>query len=243
MYAEIARYYDKIYSFKDYAGEAKRLTSIIHSHVRSEGKRLLDVACGTGRHLEYLKGHFEVEGLDASEEMLELARQTNPGVPLHQADMADFDLSRLFDAVTCLFSSIGYMKTMERLTRALTCMAQHLVPGGVLVIEPWFTAETWHPGSVHGLFIDDPELKIARVNTSFVDGLISYFDLHYLIGTPQGTEHYVEHHELGLFETGEVQGILSELGLEVTYDEEGLTGRGLFVARLPVGCRLSPVSA
>jgi SAM-dependent methyltransferase len=234
MYAEIAQYYDKIYSFKDYNKEVQILIGVVYTCGRSPGNRLLDVACGTGRHLQHLRGQFAVEGLDICAEMLEFARRRNPGVPFHQGDMTDFDLGRSFDVVTCLFSSIGYVKTMERLTQALTCMANHLLPGGILVIEPWFTPQTWHPGTVHGLFIDEPELKIARVNTSLVDGGISYFDLHYLIGTPKGTEHYVEHHELGLFETEEIREVLAGLGLEVDYDEEGLTERGLFVARSPV---------
>jgi SAM-dependent methyltransferase len=234
MYAEIAQYYDKIYSFKDYYKEVQILIGAVYTYGRSPGNRLLDVACGTGRHLQYLGRQFAVEGLDISAEMLELARRRNPGVPFHQGDMKDFDLGRAFDVVTCLFSSIGYVKTLERLTQALACMANHLVPGGILVIESWFTPQTWHPDTVHGLFIDEPELKIARVNTSLVDGRISYFDLHYLIGTPKGTEHYVEHHELGLFETEEIREVLTVLGLEVDYDEDGLTERGLFVARSPV---------
>ena len=92
-------------------------------------------------------------------------------------------------------------------------------------------APAWHVPSVHSLFIDEPELKIARVNTSFVDGRLSYFDLHYLVGTPEGTEHFVERHELGLFETDEMLAALSSVGLKVTYDAEGLTGRGLFIGR------------
>ena len=70
------------------------------------------------------------------------------------------------------------------------------------------------------------------VNTSFVDGRLSYFDLHYLIGTPEGTDHYVERHELGLFEVEEMRAAFADAGLEATYDEEGLTGRGLYI-----GCR------
>jgi hypothetical protein len=70
------------------------------------------------------------------------------------------------------------------------------------------------------------------MNTSFRDGRLSYFDLHYLIGTPEGTEHFVERHELGLFETSEMHDLLADAGLEVTYDEEGLMGRGLFIGRL-----------
>jgi SAM-dependent methyltransferase len=233
MFSKTARFYDKIYSFKDYPGEVERLTSIIRQHLRSGGNRLLDVACGTGHHVEYLKEYFDVEGLDINPELLELARQRNPGVPFHRGDMIDFDLGQTFDVVTCLFSSIGYVKTLDNVEKAAACMARHLVPGGVIVIEPWFAPDAWHAPSVHSLFIDEPELKIARVNTSFVGGRLSYFDLHYLIGTPEGTEHFVEHHELGLFETDEMMAALSGVGLKVTYDAEGLTGRGLFIGRRP----------
>ena len=60
---------------------------------------------------------------------------------------------------------------------------------------------------------------------------MSYFDLHYLIGTPEGTDHFVERHERGVFEKDEMQAVLTEAGFEVAYDPEGLIGRGLFVGR------------
>jgi len=56
-------------------------------------------------------------------------------------------------------------------------------------------------------------------------------DMHYLIGTPEGTEHYVERHELGLFTSDEMTHVLTDCGLEVTYDAEGLTGRGLYIGQ------------
>ena len=127
MFSKTAQYYDRVYSFKDYQAEAQRLLTIMGENLRSEGQRLLDVACGTGRHIEYLKEHFDVEGLDIAEDLLEIARRRNPDVPFHCADMMDFDLGREFDAVTCLFSSIGYVKTLDNLSRAVTCMARHLV--------------------------------------------------------------------------------------------------------------------
>jgi ubiquinone/menaquinone biosynthesis C-methylase UbiE len=231
MFNKTARYYDKIYSFKDYQAEADKLTAIIEENLHSGGRRLLDVACGTGGHIAYLKQHFQVEGLDISAEFLEIARGKYLDVPFHQGDMVDFDLADQFDVVACLFSSIAYVRTLQDLTRAVTCMTRHVIHGGVLIIEPWFTPETWHAPSVHASLVDEPDLKIARVNTSFVDGRLSYFDLHYLIGTLEGTEHFVERHELGLFETDEVRSVLSEAGLDVTHDAEGLTGRGLFIGR------------
>ena len=72
----------------------------------------------------------------------------------------------------------------------------------------------------------------CRINTSYAEGRLSYFDLRYLIGTPEGTEHFVEHHELGLFEQGEMAAAFEGAGLVVSYDKEGLTGRGLYIGRL-----------
>jgi trans-aconitate methyltransferase len=97
---DAAKYYDKIYSFKDYEKEASKITLVVEEHLKSEGRRLLDVACGTGKHIEYLKDQFEVEGLDVSREMLDIARVRNPNVMFHRADMTDFDLNKKFDVIT-----------------------------------------------------------------------------------------------------------------------------------------------
>ncbi len=229
LFSKSAQFYDAIYSFKDYEAETAVITEIIDREKRSSGNRLLDVACGTGLHMEYLDRRFDVEGLDLDEEILVYARQRLPGKVFHHGDMSAFDLEDTFDVVICLFSSIGYIKTIEKLESAISCMAHHLVPGGVLIVEPWFTPDHWYPGSAHAKFIDEPELKIARVNTSYVDGRLSYFDMHYLIGTPEGTEHFVERHELGLFTIEEMKAAFAKAELQVAYEEEGLMGRGLYV--------------
>jgi len=234
MFTKSAPYYDVIYSFKDYQAETHRLLEFISDHLLSGGDRLLDVACGTGKHLQFLKEKFEVEGLDLSPELLKIARERTLDIPYHHADMMDFDLGREFDVVTCLFSSIGYVKTLENLNRAVKCMTNHLLAGGILVVEPWFTPDSWSVGSVHANFIDEPELKIARINTGSIEGKLSYFDFHYLIGTPEGIEYFIERHELGLFEMEEMYEALRGAGLEVTYDEKGLTGRGLYIGRKPI---------
>lgn len=81
---------------------------------------LLDVACGTGLHLQHLAPRFgHVEGLDLNERMLALARDRLPGVPLHHGDMLDFDLGRRFDVITCLFSAIGHMKRYADMSEAV----------------------------------------------------------------------------------------------------------------------------
>ena len=151
----------------------------------------------------------------------------------HCADMRTFNSPASYDVITCLFSSIGYMTTIADLEQAVATMARHLVPGGVLIIEPWLTPEVWKSGSVHGMFIDDPDLKIARVNTSLTRGRLSIFDLHHLIGTPEGTSHFVEHHEMALYTVDEMTEAFEHAGLITTVDPEGLTGRGIYIGVRP----------
>ena len=84
MFTESAAFYDVLYSFLDYEAAARDIEATLErraSHARS----LLDVGCGTGRHLELMRERYEVEGLDLNPTMLELARKRCPDVPFHEA--------------------------------------------------------------------------------------------------------------------------------------------------------------
>lgn len=235
MFAKSIEIYDAIYAAigKDYAEESRKVEALIQAHKRSAGSRMLDVACGTGRHITYFQRNFEVEGLDLEAEMLDVARQRNPGLVFHQGDMADFSLEQQFDVVVCLFSAIGYARTPDRLRQAIRNMARHLVPGGVLIVEPWIDPDVFRPGHVHSTYVDEPELKVARINTSQVKDGISILNMHYLVGTPEGVEHFTELHELGLFTREEYQAAFVNAGLDFDRDEEGLIGRGLLIGVNP----------
>jgi SAM-dependent methyltransferase len=228
VFSRSARIYDAIYaSVRDYPREAAELDRLIQER-RPGARTLLDAACGTGAHLEHLTG-YEAEGLDLDPEMLAVARERLPDLAFHEGDMVAFDLGRRFDAVVCMFSSIGYVRTEERLRSAIAAMARHLEPGGVLVVEPWLTPEVWMDRHVGAVFVDEPELKIARINAAEREGNLSSFEFEYLVGTPEGVEHFTERHELGLFTVEEYLGAFRAAGLEADYDPEGPMGRGLYV--------------
>lgn len=228
MFTKSAKYYDVLYHFKDYPTASRQLHDLIQQ-LNCNAKTLLDVGCGTGKHLECLRGYYQVEGLDIDPELLEIARRRCPEVHFYQTDMVEFDLGRTYDIVACLFSSIGYVKTVENLYQAIACMAHHLRPGGILFIEPWFSPENYWVGRVTANFVDEPELKIAWMYTSEVEGRVSVFDIHYLVGTPQGITHFTERHEMGLFTHEEYLEAFQEVDLEVSYDSSGLFGRGMFI--------------
>jgi len=232
MFTETTELYDLFYAWKDYAGEAEKLRGLVES--RASGARtLLDVACGTGRHLEHLRAWYEVEGLDLDEGLLAVARRKLPGVRLEAADMRDFDLGRRFDVVTCLFSSIGYVQTPEALRSSVAAMARHVAPGGLLVVEPWLTPSAFDPSfPSRAVLIERPDLVGVRMNDSRVDGRLSIMDFHYLIARPgQPMEHVVETHTLGLFTDDEYRSAFEAAGLGVEHDADGLMGRGLWIGQ------------
>jgi SAM-dependent methyltransferase len=232
MYSKSARYYDLIYSFKDYTTEAQKLVKIICDQGHPEGSTLLDIASGTGKHLDELKEHFSCEGMDINPDMLTIARSRHPELTFYQRDMIDFNIGKQYEIIICLFSSIGYVKTLANFNRSITCMANHLARGGILLIEPWFSSDTWYAGKPHAVFIDEPDIKLARISTSLppIDG-ISILEMHYLVGDIEKTEHFCEIHELGLFETEDMLSSLRSSGLDADYHAEGLTGRGLLIGK------------
>ena len=231
MYNRSATIYDAIYRSqgKDYAAEAQKICALIEQHKLSNGKSLLDVACGTGDHLAYLQQDFNVEGLDNSKEMLDVAHNKFPDLHFHLADMVDFDIDRSFDVITCLFSAIGYVQTLPRLNQAMRTIAKHLRPGGMTIIEPWFGPGDLDVGKVHAAFVDEPGLKIARMNINRVEGKMSYLDFHYMVGMPAGIEYFTETHAIGLFSHEEYLQAVQDAGLKVVHDKEGLDGRGLYI--------------
>jgi SAM-dependent methyltransferase len=221
--------YDLEYSFKDYAGEVAKLERIVAER-NPTARTLLDVACGTGRHLEHLRTRFECEGTDLDGGLLDVARLRVPGVPLQQADMRDFDLGRQFDVVTCLFSAIGFVGGLDGLAATARAFARHLNPGGVALVEPWLTPDVWMPNRPHLLTREEPDLVLARATVSGLrDERVSTMEMHYVVATPAGIEHFVEHHDLYLFTNDEMRRAFETAGLDVDYDADGPMGRGLWI--------------
>jgi len=230
-----ADYYDVIYDAvgKDYRKEARRIHQLIRTHKRSKGKALLDVACGTGRHIQSMRKYYSCEGLDLQPKLLARARKRNPDTVFHRGNMLTFNLHEQFDAITCLFSAIGYMRSIRNLNRAIKNMARHLKLGGVLIVEPWLTPDNIIPGHIGAVFVNQPKLKLVRMNIVDVKGRLSILEFHYLLGRPNEVKHFTELDEFGLFTYNEYLAAFRSAGLKVKYDRKGLIGRGLYIGVKP----------
>lgn len=229
MFTRSAPWYDLVYGAKDYAGEAARLRALIAA-LRPGAATLLDVACGTGRHLEHLVPHLRCEGTDLDAGLLAVAAARLPGVPLTVADMAELDLGRRFDVVTCLFSAVGYLVEVDRLRAAVDRMAAHLAPGGVLLVEPWILPEAWEdPGRSFVAEARDGDRLVVRVGSGRRDGRVSSLRFHYVAARAGAIETVDEEHVLGLFTRDEYLEAVAAAGLAASWVDEGPTDRGLVV--------------
>jgi ubiquinone/menaquinone biosynthesis C-methylase UbiE len=231
----LARYYDAINDFKDYRTEVQRLEAIARQFGRSQATTWLDVACGTGRHLEFLRRRYLVTGVDGSREMLRVARRRLPEDRLVLGDMRTFHLNRRFDVVSCLFSAIGHLRTLTDVRRAFANFARHTNPGGVVIVEPWILRSAFRPGTVHLRTYESTSLVVARLASSARRGNRSKIHYHFLIGeSGSGIRHFEETDEGLLFSPQELLQLIRGAGLRPRFLPRGLMpGRGLLIGVKP----------
>jgi hypothetical protein len=89
-------------------------------------------------------------------------------------------------ARTSLFSSIGYLRDKTELHQAVAAFASHLEPGGVMVIEPWFTPQQGNPGAIFRTSAERDGEHVVRLafNATDADRHHSIMHKHYLHGVP-----------------------------------------------------------
>nr|WP_063779285.1 class I SAM-dependent methyltransferase [Kibdelosporangium sp. MJ126-NF4]CEL17279.1 N, N-dimethyltransferase [Kibdelosporangium sp. MJ126-NF4]CTQ91491.1 N, N-dimethyltransferase [Kibdelosporangium sp. MJ126-NF4] len=227
--AQLADVYDMVYTSrgKDYQAEAEALTALVHAR-RPAATSLLDVACGTGEHLRHLHA-FDAEGVELADPMR--AKATAKGLRVHAGDMRNFTLGRTFDVVACLFSSIGYMRSVSELRAAARSMADHLEPGGLLIVDPWFHPDDWEGGHLdHTVAIADGR-TVLRLAHSTREGRTSRVTYHYLTGDTDGITTFVDKHEMTLFTREEYTEAITRAGCAgIEYVKGWEAGRDRVVA-------------
>ncbi len=231
LHNQLAKYYDRVYSYRDYLDEAVRIQNLIIKYLESGGNSLLDVACGTGLHLKHLKDDFACTGVDISKSMLKIARKNAKGVTFKEADMKSLRLGKEFDVIVCLLSSIGYVKTAASLEKTIRNFSKHLKNGGLALIEPSHANSAYVKGEPRLTTYDGKDAKIARINYTNFRQATAVLNMHILIAERgKDAKYFVDKHELGLFGINSTLRIMKAAGLKSKYLKNGLmTGRELFV--------------
>jgi SAM-dependent methyltransferase len=220
--------YDCLVSERKYQKMSKQLAEICHRYAPS-AQSLLDVGCGTGRHLAWLQGRYDISGVDPEESMLELARARVPDGHFAVGSFHDIGLRAHFDVICSFGGAIGYCQSFSELRQACEAMVERLAPAGLLVIEPWLSPENFIVGRTVFDQYSSTEINIARMYVSQRQDGHSVFDMKYLVALNGKIFAYDDVHTLSLFTDEQYRECLESCGVELHDEAAREFGYGLFV--------------
>ncbi|HEX2863703.1 MAG TPA: methyltransferase domain-containing protein [Deinococcales bacterium] len=198
-FTAMARAYDAIMLDVEYEEWAAFLLDVLRQlGWKAAGRaprrvRVLDLGCGTGNSsLPFAREGFSVTGVDASEEMLAVARAKLSHARFHRQRFETLDLEGRFDLIVSLFDSLNNLTDPADLAETLARSCRHLAPGGWLAFDvntPAGVADLWDDGRFSGTAGDgvafdwrhsfDPATGLGKVEANFtVDG-VPYRETHF----------------------------------------------------------------
>ncbi|WMJ72760.1 class I SAM-dependent methyltransferase [Cytophagaceae bacterium ABcell3] len=130
-------YYHILYKNRDKKEAALFIDNLCGYLQLKNGQKILDVACGKGRHSIYLndKG-YDVTGIDLSEKSIRQAQKAeNNSLRFKVCDMRQLNAKEAYDVALNLFTSFGYFDKEEDNLTTIKNLYQSLKPGGKLVID------------------------------------------------------------------------------------------------------------
>ena len=136
-YDVISELYDRVNSHVDYDGYAERVGAYLKESGVPDGSLICDLGCGTGRMTKLLaESGYDMIGVDLSEGMLSIARETSPeGILYLLQDMTDFELYGTVGAVTCFLDGMNHLTGTGELEKCFRLVHNYLDPDGVLFFD------------------------------------------------------------------------------------------------------------
>lgn len=188
-YKLLARFYDLFYENKNYDKETNFLTSLIGTR-----KSILDVGCGTGRHMELLvKKGYKVSGIDLNEEMLDIAKIRTNGETFI-GNLLNFKLNKKYDAIISMFAVFNHLQNYEELEQGILNCYNHLHNDGIMIID-LYNART--DGSKEDYYHDYKRVMTWKFNK---ENFTEKTDIDYYIDDKI-------YHDIHVFKTYEIEKI------------------------------------
>jgi SAM-dependent methyltransferase len=215
MYTDIAAWFHLLTAPQEYAEEAGIYLRTIRQFA-PQAKTMLELGSGGGNNASHLKQHFSLTLVELSPDMIRLSQGLNPELEHIQGDMRSVRLERRFEVVF-IHDAIMYMTSLEDLRKAIRTAAWHLQPGGLVLLAPDCTRETFKPSTDSGGH-DGGERGLRYLEWSWdPDPSDSTFitDYAYLLREADGSVRCLhDRHTLGLFSQEEWLEALREEGFQ-----------------------------
>lgn len=225
-----AEFYNLLYKDKRYKEEADYIDSLINRFYRGKATevKLLDLACGTGRHLQELhnKGYRNLAGSDISSAMVAIAKTTSANSDLridyyNESFQSSNRINSKFDVVLSMFSAVNYITTYEDQSLTLKNIHGLLKEDGIFIFDYWngnAVVKSYSPVKV--LRKSDGNTEIMRISETSID-LITQdafvkFTCMYLRDNVK-SEEFVETHHLHYYYFSEMLNLLKSQRFEVLH--------------------------
>ena len=161
-----SKYYNLLYKDKNYHEEYTYIRDLIKKHGNTGKKNILDIGCGTGKHLSFFKKDgYAVSGVDVSENMICEARkylQQEDGLICCKA--SEFKFNKKFEIIVSLFHVMSYQTENNELEKVFQNVSEHLTGGGLFIFDFWYgPAVLRDPPVVKIKRLEDDEVKITRI--------------------------------------------------------------------------------
>ena len=213
--------YDSIYSWKNYEKESKEIATLIKNH-SPHASSLLEMACGTGRHLEYLQS-FECTGIDICSTSLGIAQKRNPHATFLVGDMQEVRVESLYDVILCLFGGISYI-VPERLPKLINKWKHYVRPGGVFIIEPWIEESLIDFGTPFLQHAKEESFEAVRMVTPYKDVDCCVLDFHFISSVGHGITTFNQENRLYIQSHESIKSIFYEEGCPLLFEGKGFLG-------------------
>ena len=178
-------------------------------------RSVLDLCCGTGLLAgELVARGYRVAGVDASEQMLALARERlGTEVALSRATLPDLAVEGVFDAAVCTFDGLNYL-TPEELRLTMAAVALRLRPAGWLVFD-------LHTDGMMSFTISNPIVAGESAENDFVigstvDPVARTCDTTIEVTRARDGDPFTEHHRQYFHRDADVRTALKDAGFAVS---------------------------
>jgi SAM-dependent methyltransferase len=213
-----SQYYDLIYNSKDYNSEAK----MVYNKMGLQSPNLLELGCGSGGHASvFSKLGCSITGIDLSKSMVDLAnKKAIPNFIAKEANIVSFGLEVHYDAAISMFHVMSYLTDNESILNCLTCVNEHLKPGGVFIFDFWFAPAVYHQGFEHRIkTFENDQIKVTRESSTLLDisknvGNVGFDILVESKIDKSQKQRIVEQHPMRFFSIPEIQNFARQTGFE-----------------------------
>lgn len=219
MYQSFAAGYEKFSADNDYAAFADYYEEIF-SEYNIKPSLVLDLGCGSGSLTTIMaeKG-YDMIGVDISPEMLDMAREKNPGILYLNQDMREFELYGTVDVIYSSFDCINYITNKNDVKKIFKLVNNYLNYGGLFIFDINTVHKLKNVLGNNTFVFDKDDVYLVWQNDYYNKIATFYLDMFYK--TDGKYERFYEEHYERAYEIDEIKEMMKFSGLELlgVFDE------------------------